>query len=169
MGAGELNVVTGGFGYTGQYIAGCCPWANGSERSRGIPAGRTRSAARWALISSAGLAVAAARPAGHAILDAVGPETYTFRELVCLLARTIRSGARVIHVKPALARFLCRAVGRMVRDVILTADELEGLMANLLVSDLPPLGRTSLARWLNDNAERVGVRYASELARHYRR
>jgi hypothetical protein len=41
-------------------------------------------------------------------------------------------------------------------------------MQSLLVSDLPPLGRTSLGQWLAENAGSVGSRYASELKRHYR-
>ena len=58
--------------------------------------------------------------------------------------------------------------GYLVSDVMLTRDEVEGLMANLLVSDSPPTGQTRLGDWLNENAESVGARYASELGRHYR-
>jgi NADH dehydrogenase len=59
-------------------------------------------------------------------------------------------------------------VGLVVGDVVLTRDEVEGLMANLLVSESPPLGKTRLGDWLESNADSVGVRYASELSRHYR-
>lgn len=114
------------------------------------------------------LAVGVAHQDANLILDAVGPETYTFREMVLLLRETVRSRARVVHVRPALALFLSRLVGWALGDVILTRDELEGLMGSLLISDRPPLGRTSLRRWLAENADRVGTRYASELARHYR-
>jgi len=51
---------------------------------------------------------------------------------------------------------------------MLTREEIEGLMANLLVSHQPPLGRTSLAQWLSKNANRVGRHYTSELKRHFR-
>ncbi|HEX5413594.1 MAG TPA: epimerase, partial [Terriglobia bacterium] len=63
---------------------------------------------------------------------------------------------------------MTRALGLAVHDVILTREEIAGLMANLLVSHQPPLGTTQLARWLEQNADRVGRRYASELDRHYR-
>jgi hypothetical protein len=52
-------------------------------------------------------------------------------------------------------------------DVVLTRDEVAGLMANLLVSPRPPRGHTALSYWLKWHAETVGTRYASEVARHY--
>ena len=62
----------------------------------------------------------------------------------------------------------CKSLLRMlVSDVILTAEEVEGLMAGLLVSRQPPLGTTRLADWLEQNKERVGANYASELQKHY--
>ena len=101
-------------------------------------------------------------------MDAVGPETFTFEALVRLIAAAVGSRARVLHVRPGLALFLLRLVGWAVGDVVLTREEGEGLLANLLVSAGPPLGPTRLSDWLRDNADRVGTRYASELKRHYR-
>jgi uncharacterized protein YbjT (DUF2867 family) len=104
----------------------------------------------------------------NVIADAAGPEAYSFNELVQLIARTLGRDIRVGHVKPALAYVLTRMLGLAVRDVILTREEIEGLMANLLVSHQPPLGKTKLSGWLEQNAARVGCRYASELGRHFR-
>lgn len=56
----------------------------------------------------------------------------------------------------------------MVRDVVLTRDEVEGLMANLLVSGAEPTGHTRLSSWLKNNKDSLGATYASELSRHYR-
>lgn len=53
--------------------------------------------------------------------------------------------------------------------MVLTADEVRGLMAGLLVSRHPPAGKTRLTDWLRRNAGSVGVNYASELKRHYRK
>jgi uncharacterized protein YbjT (DUF2867 family) len=114
------------------------------------------------------MAVSAAHQEGNVILDAVGPEVYTFNELVRLIAEKIRSAARIIHVPPRLALSLSKLIGYVVDDVVLTRDEVAGLMANLLVSDGPPTGETRLSNWLGQNADSVGTRYASELARHYR-
>ncbi|MCH6556274.1 MAG: hypothetical protein IH797_06695 [Chloroflexi bacterium] len=56
----------------------------------------------------------------------------------------------------------------MVRDVLITSDEVKGLMSNLLVSKGPATAPTRISKWLADNASSVGASYASELARHYR-
>ncbi|HJY87141.1 MAG TPA: NAD(P)H-binding protein [Candidatus Acidoferrales bacterium] len=114
------------------------------------------------------LAVAAARQTEDSILDAVGPEQFTFDEVVRLIARAVGSKAKIIHVRPKMALWLAGLVGHLVRDVVLTRDEVEGLMANLLVSAGPPTGRTRFSGWLRENADRVGTQYASELARHFR-
>ncbi len=114
------------------------------------------------------LAVAAGDARGNQVLDAVGPETFTFDELVRLVARAVGSHARLVHLPPGPAHWLSRLVGLFVRDVVLTRDEVGGLMANLLVSDGPPTGQTRLSDWLARHAGQVGRRYASELDRHYR-
>ena len=113
------------------------------------------------------IAVNAAHRDESTVLDAAGPETYTFDELVRLIAGSIRSKARIVHLRPGLALFLASLVGRLVNDVVLTRGEVGGLMANLLVSDAPPAGQTRLSDWLDQNADSVGTRYASELKKHY--
>ncbi|MBI2369105.1 MAG: NAD(P)H-binding protein [Deltaproteobacteria bacterium] len=113
------------------------------------------------------LAVAAAERRENVILDAAGPEVFAFKELVQLIARTVNSRARALHVPPGLALLLSRLVGYIIRDVVLTREELEGLMANLLVSSGPPIGRTRFSQWLERHAATLGTCYASELKRHY--
>ncbi len=103
------------------------------------------------------------------IIDAAGPETFTFNELVRLIRDKVGSKARIIHVKPGLALSLSKIVGNAVKDVVLTKDEVDGLMANLLVSEAPPLGKTHFSEWLGQNVATVGASYASELNRHYRK
>ncbi len=114
------------------------------------------------------LAVSAAQAEGNVALDAVGPETYTFDEMVRLIAETVGSRARLAHLPPRLAHLLTRVAGCLVRDVVLTSDEVAGLMAGLLVSQDSATGSTRLSDWLGQNAGVVGTGYASELRRHYR-
>ncbi len=116
----------------------------------------------------AGIAVNAGHANDNMILDAVGPEIFRYEELIQLIADKIQSKAKIIHLRPGLALFLSKFIGYMVNDVVLTRDEVEGLMANLLVSKNPPTGKTRLSDWLTQNASIVGTSYASELARHYR-
>jgi NADH dehydrogenase len=103
----------------------------------------------------------------NVVVDAVGPELYTYEALVRLIADTIGRGVRIVHVSPGVALVLSRLVGFFLNDVILTRDEIKGLMANLLVSNSPPTAITRFSEWLRKNAASLGVRYASELARHY--
>jgi len=114
------------------------------------------------------LAVRAAQQEEDVIVDAAGPETYRFDDLVRLIAGTIHSRARIIHLRPGLALLLTRVIGYMVRDVVLTREEIDGLVANLLLSEGPATGQALLSDWLRQNAGRVGARYASEVSRHFR-
>ncbi len=102
------------------------------------------------------------------VVDAVGPEALGFDELVRLVRRAVGSRALVVLVPRTLLLAAARVVGALVRDVVLTRDEVAGLTANLLVSRGAPTGSTRFTEWLDRNAERLGVEWASELARHYR-
>jgi NADH dehydrogenase len=114
------------------------------------------------------IAVQAAQEDDNMVVDAVGPELYTFEELVRLIAEKAHSKARIVHVRPGQALLLARLVGYVVKDVVLTKDEIGGLMSSLLVSNGLPAGQTSFSQWLEQNARTVGAAYASELNRHYR-
>ncbi len=114
------------------------------------------------------ITVRAALDTEDLVIDAVGPETFTFDELVRLIRKRIGSKARIIHLDPGLAMRFYGLAGRVVQDVVLTRDEIDGLMAGLLVSAQPPRGRTHFSGWLAENAATVGTVYASELVRHYR-
>ena len=82
-------------------------------------------------------ALAADAAAGEAgrTFDAIGPESFTFEELVRLVAAAVGSRARLVHVSPALGIAAGRLVGLLLRDVVLTRDELRGLMTEMLTSD----------------------------------
>jgi uncharacterized protein YbjT (DUF2867 family) len=106
--------------------------------------------------------------ASEEVIDAVGPETFTFEELVRLIARAIGCRTRLVHVPPAAALTAAAAIGRLVGDVVVTKEELEGLMAELVTTEGPATGTRALTEWLAQNAAVVGKRYASEVSRHYR-
>jgi len=113
----------------------------------------------------ADLALSASERSDNLEIDAVGPETYTFNELIHLLGRTIGRPARLFHVSPAVALFCASIIGRLMGDITLTRDEVIGLSDDLLVSHSPPTAPTRLSEWLVRNAATLGVHYASELAR----
>ena len=109
----------------------------------------------------------AAHGAENITIDAAGPESMPFAELVTLTRRAVGGRARIVHVPPQIMGLTARALGLLVRDVVLTRDEIEGLMAGLLVSHEPPLGQIRFTDWLDRNASSIGRRYANELQRHF--
>ncbi len=116
----------------------------------------------------ADIAVSEGQSKGNGILDVVGPDIFTFRELVLLVAEKLRRNVKILKVPPQLAHLFGVIAGFIKRDVVITREEIIGLMADLLISGELPRGRTRLGDWLEENADRVGLRYASELRRHYR-
>ncbi|MFQ6130563.1 MAG: SDR family oxidoreductase [Armatimonadota bacterium] len=113
-------------------------------------------------------AVELAASSENVVVDTVGTETYTFLELVRLIRSYVGSRARLIHVSPRVALAAGWLLGRLVRDVIITREEIEGLMANLLVSDAAPTCPTRFSEWGRKHGGTLGTQYASELARHFR-
>jgi uncharacterized protein YbjT (DUF2867 family) len=113
------------------------------------------------------IAVEAGGASNDVVIDAVGPETFSFEEMVRLIASAVHSRAMLLHAPPQVALLAAAVAGWALGDVLLTGDELKGLMANLLVSDCRPTGRTRFTDWLSVNAGALGERYACELARHY--
>ncbi len=116
----------------------------------------------------AALAVASAEEEQSRVLDAVGPEVFTFREFVSLIASELRPSVKLVQVPPRAGIVLGRIIGFGLRDILLTSPELEGLMAGLLTSSGPPNGPTRFTEWLKSNKPVLGAAYSSELARHFR-
>ncbi len=98
-------------------------------------------------------------------INAIGPETFTYRELVETVMRAIGVKRRIIGVPPLLGYWSMRLLGRFLHDVIITRDEIRGLMENRLYVDAPPLGKTRLTDWIQEHRESLGLHYTSELAR----
>ena len=101
------------------------------------------------------------------VIDAVGPDSYTFKELVKLIGEKIGAKRPILSVPPRLALLAAQFLSLFIGDVILTPEEVDGLMANLLVSKQPARGKTAFKDWLERNKSTVGTNYASEIKRHY--
>ena len=113
------------------------------------------------------ICIDAARREGDLVIDAAGPETMPFGDLVTLVRSAVNARSPIIHIPPSLMAAAARALGLFVRDVVLTPDEIRGLMAGLLVSHDPPLGRIAFSQWLDEHRTSVGRSYANELHRHF--
>jgi NADH dehydrogenase len=105
---------------------------------------------------------------GNSVLDVTGPETFSFDDLVSVIGQKIGCPRPILHFPAGMALQAARLLSLFIGDVLITKEEVQGLMAGLLVSSDPPRGTTSLSGWLAANRATVGVKYASEIARHYR-
>ena len=85
-----------------------------------------------------------------------------------MLGKKIGHPRPILHFPAGLALQAARLLSLFIGDVLITAEEVQGLMAGLLVSSDPARGLTRLSDWLEANREIVGIRYASEIARHYK-
>ncbi len=117
----------------------------------------------------AGLAVAQGASHENRIVDAIGPETFSYRELVRTIGEIVGARRPIISVPPWLGYAVGSAISRMQGDVFITREEIEGLMQGLLFTQSPPAGTTALTGWGKGNAATLGVKYASELARRKNR
>jgi len=97
--------------------------------------------------------------------DAVGPEIFSFNQLIRTIARTLGRRIHLLHVPPTIALAFTSLFGLVMHDVMLTRDEIQGLSHNLLISHDPQTAPTHLSKWLARNAATLGVSYASELAK----
>jgi NADH dehydrogenase len=105
----------------------------------------------------------------NCIVQAIGPETFTFRELVHAIGQIIGKPRPAVGLPPWLAYLGTAATGWLQHDVLITREEIKGLMAELLYVDAPPAGTTRLTDWARQHAATLGLHYASELARRRER
>ena len=104
-----------------------------------------------------------------AIIDAIGPETFTYKELVQTIGQIIGKKRPIVSIPPSLGSIAAKVIGRLVGDVMITREEIKGLMEELLYVDAPPSGSTKLTDWVREHADSLGRRYTSELARRISR
>jgi uncharacterized protein YbjT (DUF2867 family) len=110
-------------------------------------------------------AVELGRSRENAIVNAIGPESFTYRELVARIGQLIGRERPIVSVPPWLGYTAGWLLGNLVGDVVITKDEIEGLMADLLYVDAAPTGKTILTDWVKAHAATLGRCYTSELAR----
>lgn len=111
------------------------------------------------------LAVEQGRNKENTVIDAIGPETFTYKGLVEEIGKTIGKKKPIISVPPAVGYIVGSIIGKIVRDTFVTRDEIDGLMAGLLCVESPATGKTMFTNWIREHAESLGINYASELAR----
>jgi NADH dehydrogenase len=99
------------------------------------------------------------------IINAIGPETFTYRELVEVIKRQLGVKIIIVGIPPFAGYWACRLVGQVVKDVVITREEIQGLMEGRLYVDAPPQGTVKLSDWVGRHKETLGRHYTSEMAR----
>ena len=111
------------------------------------------------------LAVEYGETNANVVVEAIGPETFSFKELVKVIARALGKKRLLVPMPPSLAYQCTRLAGWALRDVVVTEEEIAGLMEERLFVDAPPAGHTRFTEWVGANASWLGMRYTSELGR----
>jgi uncharacterized protein YbjT (DUF2867 family) len=105
---------------------------------------------------------------GDVTVDAVGPESLPFRQLVGLIRSATGSRSLLVPVPGWALPPLSAVLGAVLRDVLLTAEEYYAMRDGLADSAGPATGQESLSGWIAAHGPELGRRYANELDRHYR-
>ncbi len=117
----------------------------------------------------AALAVELGAGTENLVVDAIGPETFTYKDLVRTIGRIISRPRPVVSVPDGFGYAVGWIIGKLVGDVVITRGEIEGLKAGLLFTESHPAGSTRLTDWARQNADVLGRTYSSELARRENR
>lgn len=101
------------------------------------------------------------------IVDAVGPESVTFRELVDCVRTAVGSRALVVPVPGWAMPPLTAILGLALRDTLLTADEYKAMADGLADSSAPSTGQIVFTDWVSEHGSQFGRHYANEVTRHF--
>lgn len=115
------------------------------------------------------LAVELGNKSENVIIDVIGPEIFSYRDLVKTIGEIIGKKRPIVSISPKFGYLVGYISGKIIGDVIITKDEIKGLMSNLLYTDSNPTGKKKLTEYLMENRETVGLRYRSELKRRMNR
>ena len=113
----------------------------------------------------ADLLIECAEGDGNSIVDAVGPEGFSYIELVRILAEILQKRRPILRMSPTLGLAVSKLLNPFLKDVIITKEEIKGLMRGLLDSEQPATGKIKLTQWASQHRETLGRRYASEVGR----
>jgi len=117
---------------------------------------------------TARLCVDAGAGTDDVVLDAAGPQRWSYEDFVRLIRRAVGGRARIWHSPTRVALAAAWAAGLLLRDVVVTRGELDALAAGLLVSNETPLGTDRFDQWLAEHGDTLGRTYTSELERNFR-
>jgi len=98
-------------------------------------------------------------------LNAIGPETFTYREMVELMAHAMGLRRPILPIPDFLAIGVGRALGLFLKDIVITRHEISGLRDETMYTGTEPLGTTKFSEWLESESETLGRRYVNDIDR----
>lgn len=99
------------------------------------------------------------------IIDAIGPETFSYLDLVKSIMDIIGIKKPILKIYPELIYLGSKILGWYLKDITITRKEIKGLMSNLLYTESDPVASTKFTEWAIENRDILGVNYANELFR----
>jgi NADH dehydrogenase len=101
-------------------------------------------------------------------VDAVGPQSLTFRQMVTAIRAATGSHAVIVPAPAWAIPPLAQGLSAALRDTLLTSDEYYAMTDGLADSDAAATGIVALTDWIASHGDDLGRGYANEINRHYR-
>jgi len=111
------------------------------------------------------LCVDAAERVANETLDAVGPDTFTYKEMVRLMATAMGLRRAILPMPGIVCLWVGRLMGLVLRDIVITRHEIAGLQDELMFTGTEALGATHFHEWLEAEHGDLGRHYVNDLAR----
>lgn len=111
------------------------------------------------------ICVDAAKDERNVLLNAVGPETFSYREMIHLMAEAMGLRRLIVPVPDFMAMLAGRILGFLLRDIVITGHEIAGIRNELMYTGTDPLGTISFTEWLHTEADTLGRTYTNDLER----
>lgn len=104
------------------------------------------------------------------IINAIGPETYTWKQFITTINSSLGSKTLIIPFPGFTVYFavlISKFIGFFVHDRLLTIEEIKALEDDLCLTKDPSIGDISFKDWLYKYAKSNGVLWHGEIQRHY--
>jgi NADH dehydrogenase len=98
-------------------------------------------------------------------VDAVGPDTFSYREMVEEMAGAMGHRRVILPISDFVALGVAKVLGLALRDIVITRHEISGLRDESMYTGTEPLGTTRFSDWLRSESDTLGRRYVNDLDR----
>jgi|TARA_B100001996_G_scaffold380051_1_gene366820 NADH dehydrogenase len=97
------------------------------------------------------------------VIDVAGPETFTYKEYVRLIANSLEVKRLILPMPPIIGWSVGKIVGVLLQDRVITRAEIKGLMRGLMATEAIPLGKIKFSEWISTNGQTLGLNYHNDI------